>query len=278
MKRTGSPTVKIAAATSMVVFSLGAAFAGSMAWFNAVTAQGTGANGFSAYAGSNIDILSCYAVRYDGSHGAVAVDVSGGNQKIAMSEYDYIFTDRNVNTPLFLRMEIAGFDTTKNLSVSIPCSGSYKNESNQVEPYLSNVVCAKFLYGLKQGNNLVVDDSSWSGGTVTTQSVVDSYKGMVANAAQTTGTPYVVDSTKTKSLTITLNANDVFDTDFIVTRTNSKGEQVDAVVVYVGLDYYVTNNTNLVTSYIASYQGATHSLLFNEDIQSISLSHEGGAS
>ena len=44
MKRTGSPIIKIAAATSMVVFSLGAAFAGSMAWFNSVSSLAQGVN------------------------------------------------------------------------------------------------------------------------------------------------------------------------------------------------------------------------------------------
>ena len=46
MKRTGSPIIKIAAATSMVVFSLSAAFAGSIAWFNSVSSLAQGANDF----------------------------------------------------------------------------------------------------------------------------------------------------------------------------------------------------------------------------------------
>ena len=278
--KTGQKPLKIIAATSMTIFSLFACFMGTFAWFNAVRAQNSQTDGFSVSGGSNIDILSCYAVRYDGNNGAVAIDISDGTRSIEMSEYDYIFTDRNVNTPLFLRMEITGFDDTKDLSVTIPCSGGYKNGSNQISPYLSNVVCAKFMYGLKQGNSLVVDDAHWTESEIYGGSAVTSYQGMISNASTVSGTPFVEGSSKSSSISLSIDAADVFDENYIVTRQNAQGVDVDAVVVYVVLDYYVTNSVNLVTDYINSYDNGEvqHSALFSEDIQSILVSNEGSGS
>lgn len=269
--------IKIIAATSMVVFSLGACFAGTYAWFNMMTTHNSAFDGFSIVGTSNIEILSCYAVRYDGTTGAIAINLTDGSQSIAMSEYDSIFTDRNVNTPLFLRMEIAGFESDKDLAITIPCSGAYKNNDNEIEPYLSNVVCAKLMYGLKEGGSIVVDDHTWSGDSVSNSDVIASYRGMHDNAADVEGTPFVVSGVKSSSLSLTLNAGDVFDPDFILSRTNSKGDDVDTVVVFIALDYYVTNSVNLVSQYIASYTG-DHDLIFEGDIQTIAISNGGSAS
>ena len=46
-----------------------------------------------------------------------------------MSEYDSIFKDKNVNTPLFLRIEIIDYIKTKNLTISVPSNGTYKTGS-----------------------------------------------------------------------------------------------------------------------------------------------------
>ena len=285
-KSSSKTALKIVSATCMTIFSLLSTFMGTAAWFESVRVRDSQSNSFSIQGGSSIDILSCYAVRYDGTNEAIAFDVLHGNASIIMSEYDYIFTDRNVNTPLFLRMEIAGYDDTRDLTVTVPCTGAYMNsEENTIYPYLSNVVCAKFLYGLKSGNTIAVDDNHWSAVSVTGSSVTASYKGMLAQAADFTGEPYVLSQGKRNSITLTLDADEVFDDDFIVQRTNAKGETVDAVVVFLALDYYVYvdneepgNSVNLVSDYIESYNGALHSFSFQSDINSITLDNGGNES
>ncbi len=217
MKSGSKKTTKILAATAVTLFSLVTVFVATIAWF--AMNDNTNGNGLtvSVARGSDIKLLSCYAVRYDGNYGAIATDVSSGNEVITMSEYDYIFTDRNVNTPLFLRMEIANFATTDDLLVTIPCRGAYKNDG-KVEPYLSNVISAKFMRGLKVNGSVVVDNYTWTGNNVTSADVVSSYKGMLANAADSVGTPFVSNGSKQNTISLTLVASVVFDEDFIVTR------------------------------------------------------------
>ena len=222
--------------------------------------------------GSNLEILNCYAVRYDGNYGAIAFDISGGNESITMSEYDYIFTDRNVNTPLFLRMEIASFESDKDLTINIPCSGSYMTD-NKIDPYLSNVVAAKFMRGIKVNGSVVPDTNTWTGTGQTTQPVINSYQGMLANARDVTGTPFVNDGVKQNFITLTLRASDIFNQNYIFTKQDTGKEYV---VVFVVLDYYVTNDVNLVTSYLDSYNhDPSHSLSFTSDIQKMTLRNEG---
>ena len=52
---------------------------------------------------SQVTTISTYAFRYDGMYGAICIPIED-NTEIAMSEYDVIFTDKNVNTPLFFRV------------------------------------------------------------------------------------------------------------------------------------------------------------------------------
>ena len=266
-------TFKLFAATGVTLFSLVSVFAATIAWFAMnKNADGNGLN-ISVARGSDIKILSCYAVRYDGNYGAIATDVSGGHKSITMSEYDYIFTDRNVNTPLFLRMEITNFNAAKDLLVTIPCSGAYKND-DKVEPFLSNVVSAKFLRGLKVDGNVVVDSYTWTGNNVITSDVVSSYKGMLANAADSTGTPFVSNGSKQNTITLTLPSSFVFDEDFIITRKDEENNDIDVAIVYVELDYHVTNTVNLVSEYLDSYNGSEHSLSFASDIEIVELINE----
>ena len=261
----------------MTVFSLLTCFMGAYAWFNNVQHSNTQSDGFLIEGGSSLNILSCYAVRYDGQQGAIAIDVLNSQQGIVMSEYDSKFLDRNVNTPLFLRMELSNFETDQDLTITVPCNGAYKTADGKVNPYLSNVVCAKFMYGLKVNGNVTVDNKTWSGSSVSNGDVIASYQGMLAHGADDAGMPFVSNNSKTNSLTFNLSAASVFDEDFIITRTIG-GEEVDTVVVFLEFDYYVSGSVNLVQQYIDSYQSADHDHSFVSDIQSITLSNEGSAS
>lgn len=265
--------IKVISATTMCLFTLSGLFTTTLAWFSAnQEVEGTGM-GVKVASFSSVDILSCYAVRYDGNYGAIAIDISHGNANITMSEYDSVFLDRNVNTPLFLRMEITNFSTSDDLSVTIPCSGNYKT-NNKIDPYLSNVVSARFMRGIKVNGSVVADTNEWTGNNVTSQAVINSYKGMVASIENVAGTPFVNGNTKQNSITLTLTASDVFNNSFIIHKTDAENNPIDVVVVYIAFDYHVTNNVNLVSSYLDSYGSDEHSLSFTSDIQIITLNNE----
>ncbi len=268
--------LKIIGATLVGLFSLTSLFTGTLAWFS--MNQSVSATGMSVRVAkaSNINILSCYAIRYDGNSGAIAYDISGGNSNITMSEYDYVFTDRNVNTPLFVRMEIANFDTTRDLTVSIPCTGSYKTEGGQIEPNLSNVVSAKLLYGLKSSESspLALDDKTFSGSVVQNDDVVECYQGMLNNAKGSNGTPFVNSTAETKinPINLSLNATDVFNASFIRTKTDAQNNTISYVVAYIVLDYHViSGGINLIDDYLLSYDDEEHELSFTSDISTIAL-------
>lgn len=254
-------------ATGVAIFSLASAFAGTYAWFAMNTEVSASGMQVKIAAGSRVQIRSCYAIRYDGNYGAIATNVLNGGVSIAMSEYDSIFVDRNVNTPMFLRMEIIDFDVNNDLTVTIPCTGNYK-VNDKIEPNLSNVVSAKFMCGLKSGNMVIRDDNTWTGDSVTTGSVVSSYQGMLANASSVVGTPYVLNNSKQNSIKLTLPSGSI--SDFVTTRDDK-----EAVVAFVEFDYHVTDTVNLVSEYLESHGMSEHSLTFASDIQLVTLDNGG---
>lgn len=267
--------LKIAVATASCIFTLATAFTGCVAWFSTNLSAKTTGLSVTVKAGSQIKLLSCYAIRYDGNYGALATNVMNGGASIAMSEYDNIFKDRNVNTPMFLRMEITGFNTSNDLSVTIPCTGGYKTENDRIEPNLSNVVSAKFMCGLKSGNSVTADTYTWSGNEVQGGDVVTSYNGMKENASGVAGTPYVSDNSKTNSITLTLAAADIFNNNFIIQRQDENQNTIDVVVAYIKFDYHVVGDTNLVKDYLESYGLSNHSLNFTSDVNNVTI--ENGA-
>ena len=101
---------------------------------------------------SSITSTSCYALKYDGITKASFVQLGDSDTDITMSEYDTIFKDRNVNTPLIIRLVLLvpkGLILNQNncISLKFPCSDTYK-ENNKVINELSNVAIVKCGCGL----------------------------------------------------------------------------------------------------------------------------------
>lgn len=280
MKKLDIGKTKLVALTSMTIFSLGALLMGAYAWFVGKMDVSQSADDFGIYnEDSSITTYSCYAIKYDGTYGASATKlISGQQNNLAMSEYDFILKDKNINTPLFLRIEIVGFDSNKDLLISIPANGGYKaNGQNYIENYLSNVVCAKFSYGLQSGNSVVPDTYNLTQNTETGSDVNTIYTGMRDRMANVQGTPFVVNSTtKNSQIHLTLSHNEIYQPQFIM-NTTIEGETYQKVVVYIEFDYYVSNTVNLVQDFIDSYSGTgvEHSTSFRPDIGTISLKDVG---
>lgn len=259
--------LKLIAATGVTIFSLFAAVTGAFAWFTSINSARNNVDGFGVYYDdSTITATSVYCIKYDGIYGASATKLVP-NSTLTMSEYDYIFKDKNVNTPLFLRIEIEGYDRTRNLNIVIPSSGQYKTGSNTyVNNVLSNVVCAKFSYGLEQDGNLVRDSYDLVNDLYYGADIIDIYEGMKNNVDSDNGTPFVTNvSTGAKQSTISLSIlKNTVNPSFIVN---------DKFVCYLVFDYYVTNEVNLVDNYISSYKAAqiVPNRTFNSDIGMISL-------
>ena len=278
MKLFGKRSLKIIAASAMTVFSLLAATLGAIAWFASKRNESANSDEFAIYHDTSmITTISCYAIKYDGVYGAMAKKlVSGADNEYKMSEYDYILRDKNINTPLFLRVEITGFDTNKDLQISIPCTGAYlTNGQNYINPYLSNVVCSKFSYGLLINNNVVPDtyvleDNEIVGGDVNTI-----YMGMRDRVASMEGTPFVKSSSqKDNNVNLTLDHTTLYQSSNIVSRdVDGDGNNEDIVIIYLVFDYYETNSINLVEDYVNSYDGSglDFSLNFDSDIGLITI-------
>ena len=268
IKRLNKKKMKIAAVTSMMVFSLFVAFAGVFAWFTTITSINNGANDFPIYHDdSEITAVSVYCIKYDGIYGATATRLTNEDYSFTMSEYDSIFTDKNINTPLFLRIEIDHFDKTKPLTISVPCSGDYKTGSNTyVNNYLSNVVSVKFSYGLQTTGGLIKDSYNLTESYIEGGNAEIIYKGMRDRVSTLTGTPFVTNTTtgaKDRTILQTIAANTITDT--YITG--------DRLVVYLEFDYDVS----LINNYIASIGHVTDDTnrIFQSDIGSITLRDTG---
>lgn len=127
------------------------------------------ANGFKIETEENsaVTTLSTYAFRYDGMYGAICIQIED-NTEIAMSEYDVIFTDKNVNTPLFFRVVARGVPTSGgSITVTIPCTTPTYSSNSAVSSIndgkgalnvLSNLVTCKLGFGLMLNDEKVVDN------------------------------------------------------------------------------------------------------------------------
>lgn len=118
---------------------------------------------------NSINPISIYALKYDGIDGAVAIPINDEKVEIQMSEYDCIFVDRNVNSPLIIRVEAEGFtNDQEDIVVKIPCLSKYttnegmsldtsEGSTDKISDFLSNVLVIKLGCTLKIDGEYVRD-------------------------------------------------------------------------------------------------------------------------
>lgn len=252
-----------------MVASLGAFIDFSFACFSNNQQVGAGGLqlGVDSYV-STITTQSGYAFKYDGVNGAMAIDLDGYTEKIQMSEYDNIFTDRNINTPLIIRVEVDGVPNNPDdkITVNVPCSSNYTDNGTNplsfvsgdtILSYLSNVIKIRIGCGLLIGGNLVVDNYD----PTQASDVPIIYEGardhlITEDSTVVVGT-FVNDSTKTKVKTISLDFPQSIYSAFI---TNT-----DELVFYIEVDY----DNVLINSYNLNSVNDGGQVIFADDFGTI---------
>ena len=247
----------------------------SLGWYSENRQVKSTGMGITIESQSAVTTLSCYAFRYDGMFGAICLDVSD-NPEIAMSEYDVIFTDKNVNTPLFFRVVAQGIPNTEGgyISVTIPCTTpNYSQSSNVITAgdglnalgVLSNVITCKLGCGLIE-NEQRVTDAYFPEATTETRvehnvsiftGVRDLMKPANATANKVQSGKYInniekdedgnVLSAKKTTTLITLGLNYEDYADYLcgveldengkVVAYNYNAEEKDCLVFYIEIDY-----------------------------------------
>ncbi len=111
---------------------------------------------------SDVTTISCYALRYDGSLGAICYKIGEGNGEVLdvpMTEFDRIFRDRIVNTPLIYVLELGKVPNTASgaITIKVPCLQPFIQKANgdlvnqmtddgtrfAIRDYISNVISVK---------------------------------------------------------------------------------------------------------------------------------------
>ena len=281
----------------------------SLAWYSENRKVSSKGMGITVESQSNVTTLSCYAFRYDGMFGAICIDVSD-NPEIAMSEYDVIFTDKNVNTPLFFRVVAQGIPNTAGgyISVTIPCTTpNYSQSSNTItagdglnaQGVLSNVITCKLGCGLIEERTRVTD-SYFPTPTTETRvednvsiftGVRDLMKPADATANKVVSGKYINEIQKdndgnitsarktTTSITLGLNYEDYadylcgveLDENGIITAYDYEAEEKDCLVFYIEIDY----DDDLVNMF-RSHTNEDTLAEFRNDIGTISIKEVWG--
>lgn len=219
---------------------------------------------------SDITNISCYVLKYDGIEQASCTLIERGNTyQITMSEFDMIFRDRNVNTPLIIRLIVSDLpsdvrtNTNGKFTINIPCSSGYKNENGHIIGTLSNVLTIKCGCGLTSAKT--IDNY---GPTIEGNEKVNIFRGAIAsmdsNLAADSDEYITGTDERTKKDIINLN---IYYDDYKnhIQVIDIDGIQKDAIILNIEFNYV----TDLVEEYVNSYGGFAPSNDFISDIGTI---------
>lgn len=228
---------------------------------------------------SQMSTLSCYSLHFDGIYNAICEEITDENNNITMSEYDKIFSDRNINTPLILRLTVAGVPGNDGdfIKINIPCTSEYKDSEGKVITSLSNVVKAYVGCGLYNQETQLVDtpDEYTPVPTKTTKepdniAIFEGVRDAIrkAHAYREDSFIDITNETKSNEITIKLEYNEY--KDFIYTDVIGEGNvETNCLVFYIIFDYV----DDLINDYIDSHTDANGSLdsiiSFTSDIGTI---------
>ncbi len=279
----------------LVLFAICAVSVGAWIYMRS-TVDNTGIN-INIEPTSTITTIRCHALKYDGITGADCTLIDSEGIVLEMSEYDKIFLDRNVNTPLIFCVELEGVPATSSsaITVKIPC---YQTLSDNVSDpmsyssvgadtilnYLSNVIVVR-LGGasLNAGGTAPAHMPTASNTSGITQAQIDENVALYQEAR---------DSLKTSADTgkfITVQHSTVND------QAVSTAQKIESYVIEVDIDYDdysaflydidATDHTGtmmffieldyddeLIALFLEKWNDSMGNAIFNSDIGTITIS------
>ena len=229
----------------------------TFAWFSNNKQIKSSNKAMTIQAVSDVTTLSCYALRYDGTYGAICYSIGDGEGQVTdveMTEFDRIFRDRAVNTPLIYAVELGNVPDTEGyyIYVKVPCTEKFINIGNNtttnnhtddgtpfiIQRYISNVISVKVNCG-----------ASISPLTATTtnrdQNNIDVFQ------AQNTAFKSITSGDKVGEFASVTNNDTVFSKDtyvevklsqleyhqYIYPGTNEQGQSENRLMLYIQFDY-----------------------------------------
>lgn len=131
--------IKIAAATSLVVFNLAICFTAAYAWF--VNANHNDASNFTIKMHTHELDMRYKVYKYVDDEKAV-IDVTERSDALALPEYDSVIRSRNEHTPIVIEFSITGMSLGENIPIhiNINCTNSTTNER-----VLSNIIQFQYV-------------------------------------------------------------------------------------------------------------------------------------
>lgn len=163
---------------------------------------------------------------------------------VSLTEYDTIFTDRNVDTPLIVKVIIREVpDSSRKIRITATCpAANYESSEHTLKPYFSNICSIKFVLGDEEMNALTDPDDIFQTATAANNENNISYSYVTVTDDEATtvaGTP--------KVNTLTMDVED-YSTNIQTLTFIEDGEEVeveDCLVIYMQILY----NPSLVDAY-----------------------------
>lgn len=253
---------------SLVAFSLSfltlIISATTFAWLTITEKANTSGIDVSVEDTSQVALVSAYAIKYDGIFGAMVSNLLNENTQIEMSEYDNIFTDRNINTPLILRfeVEIEDIEVNDSITITIKADANYTNNSkttftsgDYILNYLSNVISISVGCGLSIDGNSIIDNYNPS----IAEEAKIIYDGARKRLEELGNIKSYIDyENKIKSDTIQIIMNRSEYEDYLVNNY---------LIFYIDFNY----NNNLIDDFTKNSLNTNGHIVFNQDIEKISF-------
>ena len=286
----------IMALISLVIVSISLATV-SVAWIAMNRQVGSNNNRMTIQAVSDVTTISCYALRYDGNYGAVCYKIGEGEGEVLdveMTEYDRIFRDRTVNTPMIYVVELANVPEgdNYNITVKVPCNEKYiitegeavnsfesvengPSFTNQtyIQNYISNVISVKIACGgqieeptatLSQAipNNVAIFNAQRDAfREVTSGATVGQFASFSGDKEDIYGT-----YSKTTSVQVKLSYSDYEGKLFTI--ANEPEDTGNHLTLYIQIDY----DDNLMDAYIKSViSDDDEDVIFRDDLGAIQI-------
>lgn len=217
----------------------------SYAWFSTNRTVSAGGMNISVQGYSGVTVDSFQVYKRDGSLDAARKVSDNLNPvSVEMTEYDTVFTDRNVNTPVIVRVLLTGVDGTQAVRVTLDCpSDHWKTENDILSNYMSNLirVNCSLLPALDAYNPDTQPDDIYTGAISALSSGAQRYASVTRTVTQ--GVVSYSNDAKITQISFTIG------TDAIASALADTYLNTGELAVYFELDYAA----ELVDAYITQH-------------------------